>query len=417
MNILVLGSGGRECAIVDSLSRCRRADSVYAMPGNGGIRNSIPGSPTDKEAVLAACRRYDIGLCCVTPDDPLAVGMVDHLEANGIPCFGPTQAAARIESSKVFSKALMEKYGIPTAKARSFDRLDEALAYIEDQSFPIVVKADGLALGKGVVIAKDKAEAQAALHDMMEAHRFGQAGSRVLIEEFLTGPEVSILSFTDGHTIVPMVSSMDHKRAYDGDEGPNTGGMGTVAPNPYYTEDVADECMKRIFLPTIRAMEAEGCPFRGCLYFGLMLTAQGPKVIEYNARFGDPETQVVLPLLEGDLLEIMLATREGRLKDVSFSFSSDAACCVVMASAGYPGSYEKGKEITIDDGLEEKLFIAGAVQKDGRLITSGGRVLGLTARAATLPEAMAKAYEGVSKIHFAGAFFRHDIGRKALEAK
>ena len=397
MNILVLGSGGRECAIVDSLSRCRRADSVYAMPGNGGIRNSIPGSPTDKEAVLAACRRYDIGLCCVTPDDPLAVGMVDHLEANGIPCFGPTQAAARIESSKVFSKALMEKYGIPTAKARSFDRLDEALAY--------------------VVIAKDKAEAQAALHDMMEAHRFGQAGSRVLIEEFLTGPEVSILSFTDGHTIVPMVSSMDHKRAYDGDEGPNTGGMGTVAPNPYYTEDVADECMERIFLPTIRAMETEGCPFRGCLYFGLMLTAQGPKVIEYNARFGDPETQVVLPLLEGDLLEIMLATREGRLKDVSFSFSSDAACCVVMASAGYPGSYEKGKEITIDDGLEEKLFIAGAVQKDGRLITSGGRVLGLTARAATLPEAMAKAYEGVSKIHFAGAFFRHDIGRKALEAK
>lgn len=415
MNILVLGSGGRESAVVQALSKPGR--TVYALPGNGGIEHCLPGSVMDKAAVLQACRENSISFCVVTPDDPLAIGMCDYLEANGIPCFGPDRKAARIESSKAFSKALMKKYGIPTAEAEVFSDLSQALDYIHNlKSFPAVIKADGLALGKGVVIARTAAEAEEALRQMMEEGRFGEAGRTVVIEEFLTGPEVSVLSFTDGRTIVPMVSSMDHKRAWDDDRGPNTGGMGTVAPNPYYTPDIAAECMERIFLPTIRAMESEGCPFSGCLYFGLMLTEQEPKVIEYNARFGDPETQVVLPLLESDLLKIMTACRNGTLAEEEVRFSSDSACCLVLASKGYPGPYEKGREITADPGIRSSVMIAGACMKDGRLVTSGGRVLGLVAKAKDLKSAVDQVYSDCDRIHFDGKQYRKDIGAKALEA-
>ena len=416
MNILILGSGGREAAIAACLEKEGR--TVYALPGNGGIANSIPGSAVDRDAVLAACRKYDISYCVVTPDDPLAAGMVDYLQEHGIPCFGPTARAARIESSKAFAKDLMHRYGIPTAKAMTFSSLDQALAFVRTlKTFPVVIKADGLALGKGVSIVQDLEEAAQMLRAMMEDGRFGSAGRTVVIEEFLTGPEVSVLSFTDGRTIIPMVSSMDHKRACDNDQGPNTGGMGTIAPNPYYTEEVAKECMERIFLPTLSALRKEGCPFRGCLYFGLMLTQDGPKVIEYNARFGDPETQVVLPLLQGDLLEIMTACTDGTLDKVRISFSGEACCCVILASEGYPGRYEKGRPITIDGPLEGQIRIAGALRNgNGDLVTNGGRVLGIVAKAPTLAQAVEAAYRDVEKIHFEGCQFRHDIGRRALEA-
>ncbi len=420
MTILVIGGGGREHAIIQKLREDPRAETIYALPGNGGIAADAvcePISAMDIPAIVAFARSHAIDFSVVAPDDPLALGAVDALEAEGIPCFGPRQNAAQIESSKVFAKNLMKKYGIPTARYETFSELDSALAYVEQQGAPIVVKADGLALGKGVTVAATVEEAKAALRDMMEGGKFGQAGARAVVEECLTGPEVSVLAFTDGETVVPMVSSMDHKRAHDGDAGPNTGGMGTIAPNPFYTPEIAERCMEEIFLPTIRAMKAEGRPFQGCLYFGLMLTPDGPKVIEYNCRFGDPETQVVLPLLESSLLEVMLAVREGRLARTEVKFSRKSACCVVLASDGYPLHYAKGFPIALPEtGAGEHIYIAGAAQKDGRLVTSGGRVLGAVAVADTLPAAIEKAYALADRIHFDNAFCRRDIGARALKA-
>ena len=420
MKIMVIGGGGREHAIIRKLREDPRAEEIYALPGNGGIAKDavcVPIGAKDIFGIVNFAREKQIDFAVVAPDDPLALGAVNALNAVGIPCFGPTRDAARIESSKVFAKDLMARYGIPTAACHVFDNMQEALRYVDRCPLPVVVKADGLALGKGVVIAVTRAEAVVAVRSMMEEKVFGESGTRVVVEEFLTGPEVSVLSFTDGETIVPMVSSMDHKRAHDGDEGPNTGGMGTVAPNPYYTPEIAQRCMEEIFLPTIRAMKAEGCPFKGCLYFGLMLTEDGPKVIEYNCRFGDPETQVVLPLLEGSLLEIMLATAEGRLHEVPVTFRSGAACCVVLASQGYPKEYKKGYPITLPalkDG--EEIYIAGAEEKDGQLLTSGGRVLGAVAVGDDLRQAVTAAYDLADRIHFDNAFCRRDIGRRALEA-
>ena len=420
MKIMVIGGGGREHAIIRKLREDPRVETIYALPGNGGIARDaecVPIGAKDILAIMQFAREHTIDFAVVAPDDPLALGAVDALNSMGIPCFGPNRAAARIESSKVFAKDLMARYGIPTAACHVFDDMKEALRYVDRCPLPVVVKADGLALGKGVVIAVTRAEAVVAVRSMMEEKVFGESGTRVVVEEFLTGPEVSVLSFTDGETIVPMVSSMDHKRAYDGDEGPNTGGMGTVAPNPYYTPEVAQRCMEEIFLPTIRAMKAEGCPFKGCLYFGLMLTPDGPKVIEYNCRFGDPETQVVLPLLEGSLLEIMMATAEGRLHEVPVKFRDGAACCVVLASKGYPKAYEKGYPISLPalkDG--EEIYIAGAEEKDGQLLTSGGRVLGAVAVGDSLRQAVDAAYDLAERIHFDNAFYRRDIGRRALEA-
>lgn len=419
MNVLILGSGGRECAIARYLSLSSEIDKLYALPGNGGIEKyatCLPGSVMDKEAVLKAARDNDIGYVVVTPDDPLAIGMTDALESAGIPCFGPDQKAARIEASKSFAKELMKKYSIPTASYEVFTESAKAKEYVRSQQLPIVIKADGLALGKGVIIAETLKEADEAITDMLEGNRFGESGHKVVIEEFLTGPEVTVLSFTDGSTVLPMVSSMDHKRAYDGDKGPNTGGMGVIAPNPYYTEEIAGICMEKIFLPTIRAMKAEGCPFKGCLYFGLMLTPGGPKVIEYNSRFGDPETQTVLPLLENDLFTVMKATTEGRLSEISLRFRKEASVCVVLASGGYPGSYEKGKVITIKDGIKAEVFVAGAKKEGGALVTSGGRVLNVTVTAPTLRQAQQKAYEAIKDIHFEKMEYRHDIGKRALEA-
>ena len=420
MKIMVIGGGGREHAIIRKLREDPRVETIYALPGNGGIARDaecVPIGAKDILAIMQFAREHTIDFAVVAPDDPLALGAVDALNSMGIPCFGPNRAAARIESSKVFAKDLMARYGIPTAACHVFDDMKEALRYVDRCPLPVVVKADGLALGKGVVIAVTRAEAVVAVRSMMEEKVFGESGTRVVVEEFLTGPEVSVLSFTDGETIVPMVSSMDHKRAYDGDEGPNTGGMGTVAPNPYYTPEVAQRCMEEIFLPTIRAMKAEGCPFKGCLYFGLMLTPDGPKVIEYNCRFGDPETQVVLPLLEGNLLEIMMATAEGRLHEVPVKFRDGAACCVVLASKGYPKAYEKGYPISLPalkDG--EEIYIAGAEEKDGQLLTNGGRVLGAVAVGDSLRQAVDAAYDLAERIHFDNAFYRRDIGRRALEA-
>ena len=420
MKVLVVGGGGREHAICWKLAQSPRVTELYCAPGNGGIAQvakCVPIKATDVEGMVQWARENAMDFVMVAPDDPLALGMVDALEAAGIRAFGPRANAAIIEASKAFSKGLMKKYHIPTAKYETFTDLDNALSYIRAQGAPIVVKADGLALGKGVIIATTRAEAVLAVRSMMEEKVFGDSGTRVVVEEFLTGPEVSVLSFTDGETIVPMVSSMDHKRAHDGDQGPNTGGMGTVAPNPYYTPEMAQRCMEEIFLPTIRAMKAEGCPFKGCLYFGLMLTENGPKVIEYNCRFGDPETQVVLPLLEGSLLEVMMATAEGRLHEVPVKFRDGAACCVVLASKGYPKSYEKGYPITLP-ALQsgEEIYIAGAEEKDGQLLTSGGRVLGAVAVGDDLPKAVSAAYALADRIHFDNAFCRRDIGRRALEA-
>ena len=420
MDILVVGGGGREHAVIKALSKSRRSGKIYALPGNGGITEDaecIPVKATDIEGIVRVAREKKVDFAVVTPDDPLVLGCVDALEAAGIPCFGPTKDAAVIEGSKVFSKELMKKYGIPTAKSETFSEPDAAIAYLKSAPYPAVIKADGLALGKGVVIAQTFEEAEAAVKNMMVDHVFGASGSRILVEEFLTGPEVSVLSFTDGNIVVPMLSSMDHKRAKDGDEGLNTGGMGTVAPNPYYTEEVAKECMEQIFLPTIRAMKAEGRTFKGCLYFGLMLTKDGPKVIEYNCRFGDPETQVVLPLLVSDLLEIMLAVRGGTLREDMVRFREGAACCVVLASEGYPQKYETGFEITLPVcGANEDIYIAGAKREGDKLVTSGGRVLGAVATAEDLKSAVEAAYALAGRISFQNAYMRHDIGKRALAA-
>ncbi|PWM52228.1 MAG: phosphoribosylamine--glycine ligase [Bacillota bacterium] len=420
MDILVVGGGGREHAVIKALSKSRRSGKIYALPGNGGIAEDaecIPVKATDIEGIVRVAREKKVDFAVVTPDDPLVLGCVDALEAAGIPCFGPTKDAAIIEGSKVFSKELMKKYGIPTAKSETFSEPDAAIAYLKSAPYPAVIKADGLALGKGVVIAQTFEEAEAAVKNMMVDHVFGASGSRILVEEFLTGPEVSVLSFTDGNIVVPMLSSMDHKRAKDGDEGLNTGGMGTVAPNPYYTEEVAKECMEQIFLPTIRAMKAEGRTFKGCLYFGLMLTKDGPKVIEYNCRFGDPETQVVLPLLVSDLLEIMLAVRGGTLREDMVRFQEGAACCVVLASEGYPQKYETGFKITLPVcGENEDIYIAGARKEGDKLVTSGGRVLGAVATAEDLKSAVEAAYALAGRISFQNAYMRHDIGKRALAA-
>ncbi len=420
MKILVVGSGGREHAIIKKLKENPEVTEVFAAPGNGGIAADaicLPIGATDIAGIVSFSKENSIDYAVVTPDDPLALGAVDALNAVGIPCFGPKANAAIIEGSKIFAKNLMKKYGIPTAAYEVFDSLEKALTYVKSAPLPMVVKADGLALGKGVIIAKTREEAIGAVRSMMEDKVFGVSGSRVVIEEFLEGPEVSVLSFTDGETLIPMVSSMDHKRALDGDQGLNTGGMGTIAPNPYYTEDVAEFCMEKIFVPTIRAMKAEGRPFRGCLYFGLMITKDGPKVIEYNCRFGDPETQVVLPLLKSDLLTIMQATTNGTLTEDLVKFSEEAACCVVLASKGYPEKYEKGYEISLPEKLDGQVYVAGAKLSGGKLTTSGGRVLGAVAVSKDLSGAIDKAYALVSKIHFDNAFYRRDIGARALAIK
>ena len=420
MNLLVIGGGGREHTIIKKLKQNPAVETIYALPGNGGIAADavcVDVKATDIDGIVAFVRGTKIDYAVVAPDDPLVLGCVDALEAEGIPCFGPRANAAIIEGSKVFSKDLMKKYGIPTAAYEVFSDPKAALAYLETAPIPTVIKADGLALGKGVTVAMTREEACGAVREIMEDKKFGKSGDQIVIEEFLEGPEVSVLSFTDGTTVKPMVSSMDHKRAEDGDKGPNTGGMGTIAPNPFYTEDVAKTCMETIFLPTIRAMKAEGREFRGCLYFGLMITKDGPKVIEYNCRFGDPETQVVLPLLESDLLTVMQAVTNGTLAECEVKFRNACACCVVLASKGYPVSYEKGYEITIPADVLPHVFVAGAALKDGKLVTSGGRVLGVTAVADSLAEARDEAYRLADRIEFENRYCRSDIGLKALQAK
>ena len=419
MKILVVGGGGREHAIIQKLKENPEVTEIFALPGNGGIAadaTCVAIGAKDIDSIVAFAREKGIDYAVVAPDDPLVLGCVDALEAIGVPCFGPRKNAAIIEGSKVFSKDLMKKYGIPTAAYEVFTSPEEALRYLETAPIPTVVKADGLALGKGVTVAMTREEACGAVREAMEDKKFGESGNRIVIEEYLEGPEVSVLSFTDGNVVVPMVSSMDHKRAGDGDTGPNTGGMGTIAPNPYYTDAVAAECMEKIFLPTIRAMKAEGREFRGCLYFGLMITKDGPKVIEYNCRFGDPETQVVLPLLESDLLTVMRACTYGTLAECKVKFREGNACCVVLASKGYPGSYGKGYEITIPERLRQNVYVAGAVLKDGKLETGGGRVLGVTAVAKTLPEAVKDAYAMAEQVTFENRYYRKDIGARALKA-
>ena len=419
MKIMVIGGGGREHAIIKKLKENKDIEKIYALPGNGGIAQDaecVNVGATDIQGAVDFAKNNAIDFCVVTPDDPLVLGMADALREIGVPCFGPSKDAAIIEGSKVFSKNLMKKYGIPTAEYEVFSDMESALKYAQTCPIPTVIKADGLALGKGVIIAMTREEAVDAIKSMMEDKIFGESGSNVVVEEFLEGPEISVLSFTDGKTVVPMISSMDHKRALDNDMGLNTGGMGTVAPNPYYTPDVAKECMDKIFLPTINAMNAEGRSFKGCLYFGLMLTKNGPKVIEYNCRFGDPETQVVLPLLESDLFTIMKAVENGELTEDLVKFSNQHACCVVMASEGYPTKYDKGFEITVDDGVDACIYVAGAALKDGKVVTSGGRVLGVTATADSLEEAIAKSYKAVEGVHFDNAFYRKDIGQRALKA-
>ncbi|MBR7070781.1 MAG: phosphoribosylamine--glycine ligase, partial [Clostridia bacterium] len=395
MKLLVVGSGGREHAIIKKLKENPTVEEIYALPGNGGMAEDatcVPIGATDLDGIVDFAVKNQIDYAVVAPDDPLVLGCVDRLNEAGIACFGPRANAAIIEGSKVFSKNLMKKYGIPTAAYEVFDNAEAALRYLETAPIPTVIKADGLALGKGVVIAMTLEEAKAAVISIMEDKQFGKSGDKIVIEEFLTGPEVSVLSFTDGNVVVPMISSMDHKRAGDQDTGLNTGGMGTVAPNPYYTASIAEECMQKIFLPTIRAMKNEGRPFKGCLYFGLMLTENGPKVIEYNCRFGDPETQVVLPLMESDLLTVMQAVTTETLADCEVTFSDQHACCVIMASNGYPKSYEKGFEISIPQNLSDHVFVAGAKIENGKLLTNGGRVLGVTAVEETLKKAIETAY-------------------------
>ncbi len=419
MKILVVGGGGREHAIIKKIKENKDVTEIFALPGNGGIGKdatcvNIDAKDINGIAQFAVSNKIDYAV--VAPDDPLVLGCVDVLEEKGIPCFGPDKKAAIIEGSKVFSKNLMKKYGIPTAAYEVFNDMKKALSYLDTAPIPTVIKADGLALGKGVIIANTREEAKQAVISIMQDKQFGSSGDNIVVEEFLTGPEVSVLSFTDGNIVVPMISSMDHKRAGDNDTGLNTGGMGTVAPNPYYTDAVAAECMEKIFIPTINAMKAEERTFKGCLYFGLMLTENGPKVIEYNCRFGDPETQVVLPLLESDLLTIMKAVTEERLSEIEVKFSKSHACCVILASKGYPASYEKGYEITIPENVAANTYVAGAKAQDGKLLTNGGRVLGVTAIANTLKDAITASYSLVDKIHFDNKYFRRDIGAKALKA-
>ena len=421
MNLLVVGGGGREHTIIKKLKENPAVETIYALPGNGGIAADAVCVPEigakDIPAIVDFAKAHAIDFAVVAPDDPLALGCVDRLHEVGIPCFGPDAKAARIEASKVFSKNLMKKYNIPTASYEVFNDPAKAMEYLEGASFPIVIKADGLALGKGVLIPQNLEEAKDAVKSIMEDKAFGDSGNEIVIEEFLTGPEVSVLAFTDGTAIAPMVSSMDHKRAGDGDTGLNTGGMGTVAPNPYYTEAVAKECMETIFLPTMKAMNAEGRTFKGCLYFGLMLTEKGPKVIEYNCRFGDPETQVVLPLLESDLLTVMEATAQGKLAETEVKFADKHACCVVLASNGYPKAYQSGYPITIPADLDAEVYVAGAKLDGDVLKTSGGRVLGVTAIGDTLEEAIEKAYAQAANVTFENAYCRRDIGARALRAK
>ena len=421
MNVMVIGGGGREHALVKALNRNPEVSALYALPGNGGIAadavcvgiaaNDIPG-------MVDFAKAHSIGFAVVAPDDPLVLGAVDALEEAGIPCFGPNKRAAIIEGSKAFAKELMRRYHIPTAAYEVFNEEKAALAYLEEvDTYPVVVKADGLALGKGVIIAQSREEAIAAVRFMMREHAFGKSGDRVVIEEYLTGPEVSVLAFTDGKTIVPMVSAMDHKRVFDGDQGPNTGGMGAIAPNPHYTSEIAEKCMQRIFLPTIAAMNREGRTFKGCLYFGLMLTPDGPKVIEYNCRFGDPETQVVLPLLETDLFTVMRAVAQERLSEVPVVNRRGAACCVILASGGYPGKYETGKPIQIGPAAQTDdifVFHAGTRLMDGRLVSAGGRVLGVTATASTLKQAIDRAYAAAAYVYFENAHYLRDIGQKSI---
>lgn len=421
MNVMIIGGGGREHVILEKLCRNPRVGSLYALPGNGGMseRAQCVGiRATDIGAIVEFAQANAIDFAVVGPDDPLILGVADRLEAVGVHCFGPSAAAAAIEGSKRFAKQLMHKYDIPTASFAAFSSADAARAYLSEIPYPTVVKADGPALGKGVFIAETKEEARRAVSLLMEEKVFGQSGSRVVIEEFLRGNEVSVLAFTDGKTLVPMVSALDHKRAADNDEGPNTGGMGALAPNPYYDKKTAQICMERIFLPTMRAMNAEGRRFKGCLYFGLILTAEGPKVIEYNCRFGDPEAQAVLSLLETDLFEIMLAIEEERLWELEVKFKEGAACCVVMASKGYPAQYDTGYEIGFNgaDSLAGvTVYQAGTRWEGEKLLTSGGRVLGVTAMAPTEEKAVQAAYAAVKRIRFENAYYRRDIGAKALE--
>ena len=419
MKLLVVGGGGREHAIIKKLKENKTVEKIYALPGNGGIAadaECVNISATDIAGIVNFAKENAIDYAVVAPDDPLVLGAVDALNEIGIPCFGPKANAAIIEGSKVFSKNLMKKYGIPTAAYEVFDEMEAALHYLETAPIPTVIKADGLALGKGVIIANTRQEAMDAVKSMMAEKIFGKSGEHIVIEEFLEGPEVSVLAFTDGKTVKPMVSSMDHKRIGDNDTGLNTGGMGTVAPNPYYTAEIAQQCMEEIFLPTIAAMNAEGRSFQGCLYFGLMLTPKGPKVIEYNCRFGDPETQVVLPLLESDLLTIMQATTNGTLAETEVKFADKHACCVILASNGYPTSYKKGFEITMTAEAAAHTYVAGARLENGKLVTSGGRVTGTTAVADTLEDAIREAYRISDGVKFENAYRRSDIGQRALKA-
>ena len=423
MKIAVIGGGGREHALIQKLREGKGNHGIIAIPGNGGIASvatCIPLNPIDITAIAEYCAGNKVDYVIVAPDDPLALGMVDALAAKGIPAFGPTAAASRIESSKVFAKELMRDHNIPTARYEVFTDAEEAHSYLRSGiDYPVVIKADGLALGKGVLICLDEQEAVVAVRNIMKERIFGNSGSRIIVEEFLTGPEISALAFCDGETLVPMVTSMDHKRALEGDQGPNTGGMGAIAPNPFYTKELEKLCMDLIFLPTLRAMKEKGAPFKGCLYFGLMLTPTGPKVIEYNCRFGDPETQAILPLLEGNLLEIMQACTEGRLTKEMVKLREDSSCCVVLASGGYPGSYKKGLPITgletLTNQADIHVYHAGTQLENGTLVTSGGRVLGITAVAPTLQQAVNRAYEAAGQVHFDGVYCRHDIGKKALE--
>ncbi len=421
MKILVIGGGGREHAVIKTIKKNPEVTTVYALPGNGGIAadaQCFPVKATDLDGICAFVKEHSVDFAVVTPDDPLVLGLVDRLEALGVPCFGPKKDAAIIEGSKIFSKNFMKRHHIPTAAYETFESAEDALNYLKNSRYPTVIKADGLALGKGAVIVGSFKEAEETVKSMMVDKVFGTSGTKIVVEEFMEGPEVSVLSFTDGETIVPMVSSMDHKRAQNGDMGLNTGGMGTVAPNPCYTKEIAKECMEKIFLPTIRGLKEEGRTFQGCLYFGLMLTKEGPKVVEYNCRFGDPETQVVLPLLKSDLLSVMRAVRDGKLGEMNVEFSEKYACCVVMASKGYPQKYDTGYEISLPKtGEGEQIYIAGAKKEGDLLKTSGGRVLGAVALGDTLYEAIQNAYALSDKIHFANAYRRDDIGARALKAE
>lgn len=420
MKILVIGSGGREHAIIKKIKQNKNVSEIYAIPGNGGIERDaicIDIKATDINAIKDFAKKNNIDYAIVTPDDPLVAGLVDALEEIKIPCFGPNKNAAIIEGSKVFAKNLMKKYKIPTAKYETFESYDKAIEYLKTAPMPTVIKADGLALGKGVIIVETKEKAFDTVKNIMKDKAFGKSGDKIVIEEFLEGVEVSILSFTDGKTIIPMISSMDHKRIGDKDTGLNTGGMGTIAPNPYYTKEIAKECFDKIFIPTISAMNKEGRTFKGCLYFGLMITKDGAKVIEYNCRFGDPETQVILPLLKSDLLDIMIATTNGNLDKVKVEFENKSAACIIMASEGYPLEYKKGFAINIPKDIIERVYFAGVKKENEKLLTNGGRVLGITNIADTLDKAIKLSYKDASQISFEGAYYRKDIGEKALLKK